>query len=245
MFDLEHLFPAIIDPIIVYVVLVVLARLIGKKLLAQMTFFDFVTGITLGTIGGAFVTNEVKGYYVLFSATVFTILVILTGYLTLKNVTARKIFEGEPLIVVQNGRILEDNMRKIRYNSDDLLMQLREKGIFDLEEIEFTILEPNGKLSVLKKSQNQPVTMKDLKLSSDYKGLPTEMIRDGRIEEQNLKQNNLTHEWLFNELASRNIKNIQDVFLASLSTNGTLYVDLRQDELPYKQKVEDDDSLIG
>lgn len=241
---LNDFYQAIIYSLIIFVLLVVLTRLMGKKLLSQMTYFDFVIGITMGTIGGAFVTAEVHGLYVLISPIVLTLAVIGTGILTLKSVPLRKLLEGEPIIVIQNGKIYEENMRKIRYNTDDLLMQLREKNVFDLSEVEFAVLEPHGKLSVLKKSQNLPVTPKDLGLNTNYMGVSSEIIRDGRIVEQNLKQNSLTHEWLYNELYSRNIRSIDDVFLATLSTDGRLYIDLREDRPDYIQEIEDDDSVI-
>src|SRR5690554_3848198 len=123
-------------------------------------------------------------------------------------------------------------------------MQLRNKNVFDLGEVEFAVLEANGKLSVQKKSQNLPLTPKDMKLSTDYKGVSTEIIRDGKIEDENLKQNMLTHEWLYNQLAEQNVSNIEDVFLATLSTDGSLYLDLRDDTMPYKQVIEDEDSII-
>lgn len=244
MVDYTELVQAISHSIIVFFLLIALTRLIGKKLLAQMTFFDFVTGITMGTIGGAYVTTEVKGYYVLLGPIILTTLVLITGYLTFKSTPIRKLIEGEPLVMIQNGKIFEENMRKIRYNSDDLMMQLREQGVFDLTEVESAVLEPHGKLSVLKKSQHLPVTPKDLHIATIYKGISSEIIRDGKIVEQNLKQNNLTHEWLYNELLTKNIKNIREVFLATLSTDGNLYVDLRGDNPKYIQEVEDDDSVI-
>lgn len=235
---------AVLYSLVVFILLVVLARLIGKKLLAQMTFFDFVIGITIGTIGGAFVTTEVKGFYVLISPIVLALLVILTGYIALKSVPVRKLLEGEPLVIIQNGKIFEENMRKIRYHMDDLMMQLREKNVFDLSEVEFAVLEPHGQLSVLKKSQNLPVTPKDLGISTSYKGVSSEIIRDGQIVEQNLRQNHLSHEWLYNQLSSQNVSRIEDIFLATLSTDGKLYVDLRKDNPSYIQEVEDDDSVI-
>lgn len=244
MVDFNELIQAISHSVMVFIMLVILFRFIGKKFLAQMTFFDFVTGITIGTIGGAYVTTEVKGYYVLVGPVILTILVVVTGYLTLKSVPARKLIEGEPLIMIQNGKIFEENMRKIRYNMDDLMMQLREKEVFDLSEVEFAVLETHGQLSVLKKSQHLPLTPQDLNKSTIYKGVSSEIIREGQIVEQNLKQNHLTHEWLYNELASRKIGNIRDIFLATLSTDGNLYVDLREDNLSYIQEVEDDDSVI-
>lgn len=125
------------------------------------------------------------------------------------------------------------------------MMQLREKGVFNLDEVEFALLEPHGKLSVLKKSQYLPLTPKDIGINTGYKGLSSELIKDGIIITQNLEQNRLSLEWLYNELASRGIKKVEDVFLANLSTNGTLYVDLRSDDPNYVQKVEDDTPAIS
>ena len=244
MIDYHELVQAIIYPTIVYALLTVLSRLVGKKLLGQITFFDFVTGITLGTIGGAFVTTEVKGNYVLVSAIVFALLAMLTGYITLKNVTLRKLIEGEPIILMQKGKILEENMIKIRYNQDDLMMQLREKDIFDMNEVDYAILEPHGRLSVLKKSEHKTVTLKDLNIVSSNKGISTEIIRDGRIQEMNLKDLNLSHEWLYNQLITKGVAKVEEVFLATLSGDGKLYVDLNDDKMKDVQAAEEDDSLI-
>lgn len=244
MIDFAELTQVFTHSISVFILLLLLTRLIGKKFLAQMTFFDFVTGITIGTIGGAYVTTEVKGLYVLIGPIILTLLVLLTGIITFKSTPARKLIEGEPLVMIQNGKIFEENMKKIRYNLDDLMMQLREKDVFDLGEVEFAILEPHGQLSVQKKSQHLPLTPKDLHMNTQYKGVSSEIIRDGKIVAQNLEQNNLSHEWLYNELASRKIRNIRDIFLATLSTDGNLYVDLKQDNPDYIQEIEDDDSVI-
>lgn len=244
MIDYHELGQAVIYPTVTYVILIILSRVIGKKLLGQLTFFDFVTGITLGTIGGAFVTTEVRGYYVLVSAVIFALLVVVTGFITLKNVTARKLIEGEPIILMQDGKILEKNMIKIRYNQDDLMMQLREKDIFDISEVDYAILEPHGKLSVLKKSQYKNPTMKDMNISSNSKGISTEIIRDGRIQEYNLKALNLNYEWLYNQLMSKGIGKVEEVFLATLSGNNNLYVDLKDDKINDVQRAEDDDSII-
>ena len=218
----------------------ILTRLMGRKLLSQMTYFDFVTAITIGTIGATFITVEVQGFIILLSPVILSLLVILTGYITLKSVPARKILEGEPLVLIQNGKILENNLKNVRYNIDDLMMLLREKKVFNMDEVEFAILEPNGKLSVQKKSQYLPVSAKDLNISTKYKGISSEMIRDGEIVHQNIEQNNLSYEWLYNQLQNNDIENIDDVFLATLSTEGTLYVDLKKDEPKYNQIVEDE-----
>lgn len=242
---MEQFIKVVINSLVVFFLLIILSRIIGRKLLSQMSFFDFVIGITIGTIGATFVTVETRGFWVLLSPVVLTLAVITSGYLSLKSIPLRKLLEGEPVIVIQNGKIFERNLKRLRYNTDDLMMQLRVKNIFDLSEVEFAVLEPHGQLSVLKKSQNQPITPQDLGLSTQYKGLSSEIIRDGKVVEQNLKQNNLSYEWLFKELQSQNIRHFEEVLLATLSTDGKLYVDLRSDNPSYVQRIEDDTPSIG
>lgn len=225
--------------ILIFFLLLILTRFIGKKLLSQITYFDFVIGITIGTIGGAYVVAMVKGAWVLISPIVLAICTFLIGFITLKNLRLRKLIEGEPVVVIQNGKILEKNMARLRYHLDDLEMQLREQGVFDINEVEFAVIEPHGKLSVLKKTQNLPVTPKDLNLSTNYKGMSTEIIKDGDIIEQNLHQNNLSFSWLYQELRKRNINKISDVICAFLGSDGNLYIDLKNDQLSYVQKIED------
>lgn len=217
----------------------VLTRIIGKKLLSQLTFFDFVIGITIGTISGAYVVAMVKGMWVLLSPIILTILTFLLGFLSVKHLGFRKLLEGEPVVVIQNGKILEKNLLRLRYHLDDLEMQLREQGVFDFNEIEFAVLEPHGKLSILKKSQYLPVTPRDLKIVTNYKGMATELIKDGDVLEQNLTQNNLSREWLDQELKKRNITKISEVIYAALNSDGSLYIDLKNDDLHYVQEVED------
>jgi len=144
---------------------------------------------------------------------------------------ASKFLDGEPTIVIMNGKIMEKSMKAMRYTLTDLLEQLRIKGVFDIKEVEFAVFEKNGDLSVLKKSQYQPVTPKDLNLSTTYKGISTELIYDGIIVDQNLKQVNLDRNWLKAELEKRGIKDPLEVFLALLDTSGELYIDTYADHL--------------
>src|SRR5690625_4817330 len=127
-------------------------------------------------------------------------------------------------------------MKKLRYSLNHLEMQLRDKGVFDFSEVEFAILEPFGQLSVLKKSQNLPLTPQDIKLSTNYKGLPTEIIKDGKILEENLVQNSLKRDWLNEELEKLGISDATEVFYAALNTQGELYVSVRDGNFTYTQK---------
>lgn len=217
-----------------------LTRLIGKEQIGQLTVGDFVNAIAIGSIAASMATDHKENviYYVI-GILVFGLLTYFVNYVALKSRWARKILESEPVVVIQNGKLLEKNMGKMRYSVDNLLMQLREKNIFNIGEVEFAVAEPNGELSVLLKTQHQPVTPQDLQLSTQYQGMPTELIIDGKIIRQNLQQNNLSEEWLYNELKKQGINSIEAVVLASIDTAGKLYIDKYQDDLPYKQDITD------
>jgi uncharacterized membrane protein YcaP (DUF421 family) len=236
---MQEYLDAVWTTLIVFGMLVVLTRILGRKLLAQITFFDFVTGITIGTISGAYVVNEVKGSAVLLSPVILVLCTLILGYLTVKNLKIRKLVRGEPIVIIQNGKILEKNMYRSRYTLDALEMQLREKDVFNLNEVEFAVLEPDGKLSVLKKSTYNYVTPNDLNINTNYKGIATEIIKDGDVMEQNLRQNNLDLNWLYRELHARGVSDISKVVLASLNVDGSLYIDLEDETPEYVQKVED------
>jgi len=222
-----------------FFLLLYLTRLLGKKLISQLTFFDFVAGITLGSVTANTLTGRVPLVIGIVSLIAWSGLTLLIDLLVLKSLPARKIIDGEPTIVIQNGKILDWNMRRNRYNLDDLMTQLRSKNIFDPAQVEFAILEPDGKLSVLPKAQYQPLTPADLKMSMAYQGLATVLVKDGVVMERNLRRNNLTEDWLMTELKRRGIENVSDVFYATLDTSGNLFIDLKHDGLNHVQKVED------
>lgn len=234
-----QVWPAIWKSVLIFFILVILARLIGRKVLSQMSYFDFTIAITIGTVAGSYVSQSIKGLWVLLSPVILAALAVLFDYIQTKYLHFRKIAEGEPVIVIQSGKILEDNMQKLRYNLDMLEAQLREKDIFDLNEVDFAILEPNGQLSVLKKAQYIPLTPKDMNLSITYKGLSTELIKDGDILEQNLVQRNLSKDWLITELKKQSISDVSDVFYASVNSQNELFISLRNSKIGNSHKIED------
>lgn len=217
-----------------------ITRLVGKTQVGQLTVSDFVNAIVVGSIAAAMVTDiKESGWYYLFGLLLFGLFTLLSEYATMKYRPLRKIIEGEPTILVHNGKILENNMKKLLYHVDDLMMQLRDKGVFNLADVEFAVLEPNGKLSVLLKTQKQPLTPADLQLPTRYQGVPAELIVDGQVIYQNLQQNKLTEDWLYAELEKMGIKSVKDVVYASLDTDGKLYVDTKRDTLPHLTDVTD------
>jgi uncharacterized membrane protein YcaP (DUF421 family) len=169
---------------------------------------------------------------------VITVLGVLVGWLAMRFQGIRHLLEGEPTVLIQNGKILEDNMRRIRYNQDQLNSQLRMSGIFDVSHVEFAVLEPGGRVSVLPKSQHRPVTPADLGVSTKYEGMTIELIMDGKIVDKNLQENGLDRVWLQERLTERGIQDTSLVHFAVLNSKGEVFVDLRHDELHRPVDVE-------
>jgi uncharacterized membrane protein YcaP (DUF421 family) len=234
---MEQFFLVTGKSILIFVLLAVAAQFIGRKHLAQLSYFDMVIAVTLAVLAGVFLIQGSNGLWLLYSFVLLAVLELTYHDLTFKNLRFRKIAEGEPAIVIQNGKILEQNMQRLRYDMDHLETQLRDKGIFDLCEVEFAVLEPSGQLSVLKKSQNQPITPLDLKVDTVYKGLSTELIKDGEVMEDHLTQNHLSREWLDDQLKAQQITSISDVYFAALNTNGILYISLKSSPFLHIQQA--------
>ncbi|MGO4106553.1 DUF421 domain-containing protein [Paenibacillus sp. YAF4_2] len=215
-----------------FVVLLIISRILGKQTISNMTFHDFVSSITLGGITANLAFNEkLKPSSLVLSLVVFFFISYMVSWLALKNRTWSKWISGTPTVVIEHGKILEDNMRKIRYTMDSLVQSLREKNIFNTEEVEYAVLEDHGKLSIKKKSEYEWVTRKDLKLHANtIKSFPVELIIDGKIMDDNFAQNGLTTEWLEKELSKRN-KALSDVFYAVRGTQNNLYFDYYQDQI--------------
>lgn len=230
----------VLKALIAFVVILIMARWLNKEQLSQLTFYDWIVGITIGSIAANLATDpegrtlEHVVVLVVFSATAY-----LTGMITEKSRPLRKLIEGEPTVVIHNGRILEHNIAKLHYNVDNLLSQLRQKNVFNIEDVEFALLEGNGGLSVLLKSQKRPLTPSDLGVPTRYEGLSSEIIVDGRVIYQNLKQNQLDEQWLITELRKRGYNSPRDIVLATLSSDGQLYIDDKKDETEHMADVSD------
>ncbi|MEW6448463.1 MAG: DUF421 domain-containing protein [Bacillota bacterium] len=215
-------------------------RLVGKSQVGQLTISDYVNGIVIGSIAAGLATDlTLRPWYYLLGLAIFASLTILMQYVSLKYRPARKFFGDEPTVVVHNGKIMEKSMARMRFNVDDLMMQLRQKGYFNIADVEFAIAEPSGALSVLPKSQKRPLTPEDLGIPTRYEGVPSELIVDGVVIQQNLRQNNLTEEWLMKELEKQGIYSLKEVLVASLDAEGKLYVDKKQDTSDHLTDISD------
>ncbi len=212
-----------------FFVLLLLTRVLGKIQLNHSTSFNYATGITLGSITANIVIDKTIGIIQGFiSLGIWTFAALLIGYLSLKSPRARLILNGEPLIVIKKGKIIEKAMRSAELNMDTLKMLLRCNNVFSVEDVDYAILETDGQLAVLKKSGQQTVTKKDLHIPTHQPlFLPAEIIVDGKIVEHNLKELNLDREWIQTQLKNSGVGSINDVFFAEIQSDGTLHVDKR------------------
>lgn len=211
--------------LILYAIVVIVMRIMGKRQVGQLQPFELVVVILISEL--ASVPMEDTGIPLF--AGIVPILVLLMAsislsYLTLKNEKARSIVCGTPTILVERGKILYPELEKLRYNLSDLLEQLRIKNTPNIADVEFAILETNGELSVIPKSQKRPMIPEDMQIATKYEGLPLTLVMDGRVVEENLTKAKVDRQWLDQELRRYNIQNVHDVLLASLDSTGSLYV---------------------
>ncbi|WPC44608.1 DUF421 domain-containing protein [Clostridium sp. JS66] len=212
-----------------------LTRFMGKKQVSQLTFFDYCVGISIGSIAASFSVDENIPYFeVIESLIIWGVFPILVSYFSLKCMFIRRKFEDTPTILVQNGKIIERNLRKERFNINDLLEELRLNGVFNIKDVEFAILETTGKVSVQLKREKLPLTPYDLKIPVEYEGLCASVVIDGKIMYSNLKLMNLNESWLKNQLKKQKIKSLNEVFFASVDTNNNLYVSLKNNNIKDK-----------
>ncbi|HHU64221.1 MAG TPA: DUF421 domain-containing protein [Clostridiales bacterium] len=227
------IFVVIIRSFISFFSLLILVRIMGKQQVSELTFFDYIVGITIGSIASTLsVQVNQNTLATLVGMAMWILLPLLLAFLCLHIVWIRKMVEGEATVVIENGKILDNNLKKVRISIDDLLSQLRVQGVFDITDVEFALLETNGRLSVQKKSQKQPVTAGDLNIPTQYKGLPTNLVNGGILLSDALQSLNLSKAWLHHQLMKHNIHDISEIALAQLDTTGKLYVDLKGDK-PY------------
>lgn len=218
--------------IIAFFSLLIFAKILGKQQISQLTFFDYVLGITIGSIAASLTTDlSSRSWPHFVGLFTWALLGYIMEYITMKWRYAAKYIDGEPTIVIMNGNIMEAALRKMKYTVSDIMALLRNKDVFDLSQVDFAIIEPNGQLSVLKKPEYEPLTAADMNITKSSTGISTELIYDGVLIDQNLKQLNKTKKWIMHELKIQGIKHLSEVFLATLTPSGSLYVDKYDDHI--------------
>ncbi|EOD01328.1 hypothetical protein L21TH_0549 [Caldisalinibacter kiritimatiensis] len=174
----------------------------------------------------------------------FGILTGLVSYFSVKKRKFRKIVEGEPILVIQNGKILENNLRKVRYSTDELNLLLRDKGVFSPEDVEYGLLEINGKLSIMKKTDKKTVTCGDLGILKNADTLSTEVIIGGQIIYENLRERKLSGKDLMRMLKPFGIRRISEVHYATLDENNKIYIDKYDDKINPKIDISENNDNV-
>lgn len=213
------------------VVLFFITKLLGKKQISQLSFFEYITGITIGNIGAELATKvEHSLFNGVVSIATFSLAPFIAGFISIKSRPFRNFVEGKGTVFIQDGKLLEDNLKKEKYTIDELLELLRKKDVFNVSDVEYAVLEATGDLNVLLKKENQPLTAKDLNLKlAPIKGSET-VIMDGEILDESLSTVGRNRLWLKTELVKQGIT-VENVFLGQINTYGELTVDLYDDKL--------------
>lgn len=205
--------------------LFIIAKLMGHKQIAQLDFFDYITGITIGSIAAEMATELETPWQPFLAMVAYGLIAIGLTFLTSKKARTRKYINGSPTIIMSDGKIYRENMKKAKLDLSEFMLMCRQAGYFDLSAIQAAILEYNGKLSVLPVSGQRPVTPADMNLSPETACIYTEVIMDGRVMEENLKRRGLDHTWLDRQLEAQGYSSAREVYLGLCDdkNNLTLY----------------------
>lgn len=209
------------------IALFILTKLMGYKQLSEMSMFDYIIGITFGSIAAEMSTALEENYVnPLVAMMVYAVFSLALSFISEKSYIGRKIIAGKPVILINNGEISEKNLKKAKLDMSELLVQCRVNGYFDISKIETAVLEGNGKISFLPKAAERPITPNDLGLKPKDEYMVANLIIDGNIMENNLKHSGKNEKWLNNQLSANGVKNIKDVLLATcdIDNNFSVYV---------------------
>lgn len=205
------------------VVLFIIAKVIGHKQVSQLDFFDYITGITIGSIAAELATTlDNPSWKPLISMIVYGIVSFGLSLLTRKFPRTRKYINGAPTILMDNGKLYRSNMKKAKLELSEFMIMCRQAGYFNLSDIQTAIYECNGKLTILPLSTKRPVNPGDMSLNPKPEYINTEVIMDGRVLDGNLKRMGLDTTWLQRQLNEQGFSNVKDIFLGVCDSNNKL-----------------------
>lgn len=213
-----------------FTVLFLIAKFIGHKQIAQLDFFDYITGITIGSIAAEMATELEEPWKPLIAMLIYGGVTVLLSVISHKFPRSRKYLNGTPTILMDHGKLYRGNLKKAKLDLSEFMVLCRQQGYFDLTAIQTVIYEYTGNLTILPVSDSRPATPKDMNLSPQQELLFTELIMDGRILEGNLKRMGLDRTWLFRQLEQRHIHSAKEVFLAVCDRNLKFVVYDRKNE---------------
>ena len=206
------------------VVLFLLAKALGNKQIKQLSFFDYIVGISIGSIAAEMATNtDIPHHFFIIGMLIYTLISLLVGFISLKSIKARRFLEGTPITLIDNGKLIYKNLKKSQMTVNSLLAECRYAGYFDVADIQMAVLETSGEISILPKSNARPVTTEDLNLQLPPAAARANVIVDGKLMTHNLHSVKHTESWLMDKLNEKGIS-VSEVLLATLDEQGQLQI---------------------
>ncbi|WP_342428831.1 DUF421 domain-containing protein [Paenibacillus sp. FSL L8-0158] len=225
------------------VILFVITKILGKRQVSQLSLFEYITGITIGNLAASIPLERESSWYLgTVSLAVWVLTTLSIEYLQIKSKKVRDLSDGKTTILIKDGKILEDNLKKERLTLDELMEQLRSKNAFKVADVEFAIMETSGEINVLLTKDRQPVTLKDLNIQQLPEKEPTAVIMDGQLMEQQMAYMGITQQWLDAKLKEKSLT-VKDVFFAQVDPQGELYIDQYSDNVQLN-KVQDSNQAV-
>lgn len=202
-----------------FAALFIIAKFIGRKQVSQLDFFDYITGITIGSIAAEMATELEEPWKPLIAMIIYGSVTLLLSSVTIKFPRVRKFLNGTPTILMDHGKLYRENLKKSKLDLSEFMVLCRQQGYFDLTDIQTAVFEYNGKLTILPVSSQRPATPNDLNLAPEQELLFTELIMDGRVLDENLSRMGLNRVWLEKQLKASGVQSADEVFLAVCDRN--------------------------
>lgn len=221
---IQEIGSVIILSVVSIIVLFLLSKLMGYRQMSQMSLFDYINGITIGSIAAEMATELEDYHRPLAAMIVYGITAVCLSWIAEKSMTARRFLNGKPLILLHGGILYEENLKKAKIDLNEFLEQCRVSGYFDISQLQTVILEGNGKLSFLPKATERPATPADLNLNPDTEDMSATLILDGHIMEDNLHHSGKDKKWLTTQLNGLGYPDAKQVLLATCDLNNKLTV---------------------
>lgn len=215
-------FKVILTSLLSVVSLFVIAKIMGHKQMAQLDFFDYITGITIGSIAAELATELEAPWKPLIAMIVYGLVALGLTILAHKFPKTRKYVNGTPTIVMDNGKLYRENMKKAKLELSEFMVLCRQEGYFNLNDIQTAVFEYNGRITILPKSEKRPLTPEDMNITPEKAGICTEIIMDGRILHENLKRLGLDLTWLDKQLKKQKYDNAKEIYLGICDKNNNL-----------------------
>ncbi|MDY5595184.1 MAG: DUF421 domain-containing protein [Oscillospiraceae bacterium] len=217
-----ELLQAAITSVVSFLVLFFLAKIMGHRQIAQLSVFDYINGITIGSIAAELATELEKPLRPLLAMVIYALLTVLLEALARKYQRLRKFISGTPSIILDNGKLYRENMKKARLDLTEFLIQCRQQGYFDLGAIQTAVYESDGRLTILPVAERRPATPEDLGVAPEKEQFFTEVIMDGRILGGNLQRMGVNETWLEKQLRAQGYHSAKEIYLGLVDSNKQL-----------------------